>query len=249
MLQAHEMLFVLLAFVSELLGTLSGVSSSTIFVPLARSLESATLVLFFSTVLHIFGNSYRIVVFRREIHWRLVLSFGVPSLVFTFVGAELTDKVNQSLAQIVLGLFLCSYSIWLLRFAARPAKATRLWLQIVWGALSGLLTGLVGTGGALRSLGLSSLDLGKTAFLATSASIDVLSDVLRAIVYNSKGYFTVDHLFYVPLVALAALLGNVVARKLLVHLSAATFRKIVLILVMASGLLMLFQGATGLGST
>ncbi len=91
----HELYFVLLAFVSELVGTLSGVSSSTLFVPMAKLLESVPVVLALTASLHVLGNSTRTVLYWKNIDWRIAIKFGVPSLIMTGIGAQYSDLFSE----------------------------------------------------------------------------------------------------------------------------------------------------------
>ena len=84
----HEIYFIVLAFFSELIGTLSGVSSSTLFVPLGNLFESFQITLALTATLHVLGNSVRTVMYWKNINWPLTLKFGLPSVLFTGIGAR-----------------------------------------------------------------------------------------------------------------------------------------------------------------
>ncbi len=56
-------------FFSELIGTLSGVSSSTLFIPLGNLFESFQITLALTAMLHVLGNSVRTVMYLKN-SWR-----------------------------------------------------------------------------------------------------------------------------------------------------------------------------------
>jgi len=232
----HEVWLVLLAFFSELLGTLGGVSSSTLFVPLAKILESVPVTLALTATLHVLGNSVRTVLYWKSINWPLVLKFGGVSILFTGIGALFSDSFSDRIFSILLGLFLMSLSIYFLFFKSVKIYEAK-WVPYFGGALSGLLTGMLGSGGAVRSLALAVFQLNPLTFVATSTLIDFGGDILRLGIYLNKGYLNSEHYFYVPLLMVVALLANWIAKAGLKRISKEKFNKMVLIFVFIMGLI------------
>lgn len=107
------------------------------------------------------------------------------------------------------------------------------------GAASGLLTGLIGSGGAVRSAALLTFGLGPTAFLATSTLIDFSGDIIRLIIYLNKGYLSSEHYFYIPILLISTLCANLVARSYLKNVSHEKFRKLALFFILLMGILTL----------
>ena len=109
------------------------------------------------------------------------------------------------------------------------------------GALSGGMAGLVGTGGAVRGMTLAAFDLRKEAFVATSAAIDLAIDLSRAGVYARNGYIHGHDLAWVPLLAVVAIAGTWLGKRILQRMPQALFRRIALLMVLGIGLLTLYQ--------
>jgi len=234
MLELHEFLFLALAFFSEIIGTASGVSSSSIFVPLAKLLETVQTTLVLTAVLHVAGNTVRAFIFGRDTNWILVFKFGVPSLFFTALGAQYSDYFSSQIFSFVLGIFLVAMASFLLIKKVDFAFKGK-WLPYAGGALSGLLTGLLGSGGAIRSLAMAGFQLNPVAFVATSTVIDFSGDVLRLMIYLKKGYLTDDHQFYIPLLIVIAILANIALEKWIRNLHSDQFKKIILAFVFCLG--------------
>ncbi len=241
MQQYHEFCFIALAFFSEVIGTLSGVSSSTIFVPLAQLLEPVQVTLALTASLHVLGNSVRAVLYRKNINWPLTLKFGIISILFTGLGAQYSNFFSQSIYSMALGFFLISISSYFLFFKNQHVFKGK-WLPYIGGAISGLLTGLLGSGGAVRSLALSTFNLNPLTFTATSTLIDFGGDILRLVIYLKKGYLNPEHYFYIPFLALVALLANWLAKLWIKRVKQESFQKIVLIGVFCMGLVSLITG-------
>lgn len=232
----HEVYFTTLAFFSELIGTLSGVSSSTLFVPLGVLFESIQLTLFLTACLHVIGNSTRIFLYRKDINWSLTFKFGLPSIILAGIGAQYSDVLPKEYFSIVLGVFLVIVSILFWKID-RGQFFTSKWNALVAGGFSGLLTGALGSGGAVRSLALSTFRLSPYAFTATSTVIDLGGDILRLKIYYSKGYYEEGHFFYIPVLMVLAFVANWLAKKWLAKINEEKFRKIVLSFVCITGII------------
>ncbi len=234
MQEHHELYFIILAFFSELIGTLSGVSSSTLFVPLGNLFESIQITLALTATLHVLGNSVRTVMYWKNINWQLTLKLGIPSVLFTGLGAQYSDLFSEKSYPIALGIFLISISSYFLFFKDKHIFEGK-WLPYVGGGLSGLLTGMIGSGGAVRSLALTTFSLTPLAFTATSTLIDFGGDIFRFVVYFKKGYLDQQHYFYFPFLILIAFAANWLARFWLKRMKKGQFQKLVLYFVFFMG--------------
>ncbi|MBC7753468.1 MAG: sulfite exporter TauE/SafE family protein [Moraxellaceae bacterium] len=234
MTEHHETYFLILAFFSELIGTLSGVSSSTLFIPLGKLFESIQVTLALTALLHVMGNSVRTIMYWKNINWPLTLKFGIPSIIMSGLGAHYSDLFSAQVFSIALGLFLIGISSYFHFFKTKFIFAGT-WLPYLGGGLSGLLTGLIGSGGAVRSLALTAFDLNPLTFTATSTLIDFGGDIFRFFIYLQKGYLTSAHYFYFPFLLMIALGANWLARIWIKRIPKERFEKIVLIFVFIMG--------------
>lgn len=236
----HDIALVLIAFFSELLGTLSGFGSSTFFVPLALWVESFQFVLALTAILHCFGNSWRMLIFRKHFDLKSFALLALPAIVFTGIGAFLTTRLPIAQMQMILGAILIALSLFFI-FGKQFSKQLPKWVAIVLSIASGFFTGLVGTGGALRGMALSALQIPKHAFVMTSASVDMGGDLLRAGIYLGNGYMDWSQWFYIPLLGVAAFVGAKIGQRIIDKLSQEQFEKIVAVFVLISGCLMLVK--------
>ena len=99
------------AFLAEVVGSVAGFGSSTIFLPLALLFVDFKTALVLVAVFHFFGNIGRMGFFRQGLDRKILVRFGVPSVFFTLVGAQLVSIVSQDLLKSVLGIFLIGYSL------------------------------------------------------------------------------------------------------------------------------------------
>lgn len=227
-------LFFLIAFLSELVGTVAGFGSSVFFVPLAGLFLGFHEVLALTSILHVFSNAAKLIFFGRHVRWRLLFLLGVPSICFVIIGALLSSRLEFKYTELILGLFLISFSL-LLFFRPALKLSQNAFNAIAAGGIAGFLAGLIGTGGAIRGLSLAAFDLEKGVFVATSAAIDTGVDLSRMIIYLRSGYMTANLYWYVPGLFLTAFAGSYAGKIALNKIDQNSFRKIVLLLILVIG--------------
>lgn len=240
-MELHQLiLFLFLALVAEILGTIGGFGSSVFFVPIAAFFFDFHSVLGITAMFHITSNASKIYLFRKGIDKHVVFYFGIPAVLLVISGALLSKYINEKTLELSLSIFLILLSIALIAARNKKFNASKTWL-VGGGSLSGFVAGLVGTGGAIRGLALSALSLGKDSFIATSAIIDMGIDASRTIVYGLNGYIHLHDLYLIPFLLVIGYGGSWLGKYLLQFISENQFKLIVLLLICAIGLATLFK--------
>jgi uncharacterized protein len=72
--EAAEILFIIIGFFSEIVGTMAGFGSSTIYLPLASYLLDFKAALVLVAIFHFFGNISRIAFFRHGLEKKYFVS-------------------------------------------------------------------------------------------------------------------------------------------------------------------------------
>ena len=165
---------------------------------------------------------------NRSVNWKIVLVFGLPSLLAAVIGSvfltmlsnktlilfDLTETLLTrpvSLLTFIIGFFMMSFSILELTLKGKTS-ALPLWLG---GALSGFMGGLSGHQGALRSVFLMNRVGEVSAFVSTAAFIGLMTDVSRNSIYLvSLNWGTVD-IPQLVLTVIAAAAGVLIGTRLL----------------------------------
>ena len=228
-------IFLLLAFLAEIIGTVGGFGSSVFFVPIGNFYFDFYSVLGLTAIFHLSSNLSKIFLFKKGLNKQLILNIGLPSVIFVIVGGILSKYLNSFFLEIVLGLFLIGFSLLFLikselEFAPNRKNA------VVGGAFSGFSAGLLGTGGAIRGLTMAAFNLEKSVFVATSAFIDFLIDFSRTFVYYNNGYIHTHDLKYVPFLLIIGLIGTYLGKKILNFIPQSKFRKLSLGFILTIGL-------------
>nr|WP_157491830.1 sulfite exporter TauE/SafE family protein [Maribacter thermophilus] len=233
-------IFLILALLAEIIGTIGGFGSSVFFVPIGNFYFDFHYVLGLTALFHLASNMSKILLFKKGLDKKLLVNIGVPSVIFVIVGGLLTKLVDGTYLEIVLALFLVGLSLLFLikkDLIIAPNKKN----AITGGALSGFSAGLLGTGGAIRGLTMAAFNLEKSVFIATSAFIDFFIDFTRTFVYFNNGYITTEHLIYIPFLLGIGILGTYLGKRILHYIPQDKFKKISLVLILLIGLVTLIN--------
>jgi hypothetical protein len=235
-MQAADLsLFILLALLAEILGTVGGFGSSLFFIPIAGYFLDFHSVLGVTALFHVSSNLTKIAFFRKGINVKLILNIGVPAILFVIVGAFVSKFVETKVLELLLSFFLIGLSFTFLLFTKLHVKPT-LANSIGGGIFSGFIAGLLGTGGAIRGITLAAYNLPIEVFISTSAIIDLGIDLSRSFVYMLNGYVHYHDLYLIPILLLVSVAGTYFGKKILKHVSEKQFKSIVLILVLITGI-------------
>ncbi len=228
-------LFLLLALLAEIVGTIGGFGSSVFFVPIGNFYFDFQSVLGLTALFHLSSNLSKIVLFKNGLDKKLILTIGIPSVVFVVIGGLLSKIFNTVVLEYVLGFFLVCFSLlFIIRKTLSFSPSSK--NAVLGGTLSGFSAGLLGTGGAIRGLTMASFNLEKSVFVATSAFIDFMIDISRSVVYYRNGYIHYHDLKYVPFLLVIGLLGTYLGKKLLAYIPQKNFRTISLGLILLIGM-------------
>jgi uncharacterized membrane protein YfcA len=244
-LDPASLLFLLIALISEVIGAVAGFGSSTIFLPLALFFVDFKTALILVAISHLIGNIGRINFFRRGLDKKIIITFGIPSVVLSFLGASLVGAIAQSILQLILGMFLIALSVLFLlkpslKFAANTSTT------ITGGSISGFITGIVGTGGALRATFLTGFNLEKTKYIATAAVIALATDSTRIPSYIYQGFLLPQYYYYIPVFFATAIGGSFIGRKIVGRINQTTFKKIVLVSIILVSIKFIIDGSSGI---
>ena len=232
--------FLFLAFISEILGTISGFGSSILFVPIASIFFDFKTVLGITAVFHVFSNISKIALFRRGINREIALKLGIPAVVFVILGAYLTTFFPTQRIELAMNFILIFLAFYLIFNFNKPLQQTDRNLYLG-GMASGFIAGVAGTGGAIRGITLAAFQLPKEIFIATSALIDLGVDTSRAFVYTFNGYLKKEYLFLIPFLIGISILGSYIGKIILKRTSETYFRYIVLGVIILTAIYQIIQ--------
>lgn len=236
-----SLLFFLAAFLSIVVGTVAGFGTSTIFLPIALFFVDFKTALVLVAVSHLSGNIGATTFFRHGLDKKLILLFGVPSILLTVLGAYLVVDVPQNILIVILGICLLFYSVTFLLKPDVKVAANRA-NTIFGGGLSGLLQGLAGIGGPIRSAFLISYDLDKYRYIATLAALAVLIDLTRLPIYLTNNLLEPQYYYYIPVLVVLGILGSYAGKRIVNIIPQAQFKRMVMVAIGLASIVLILGG-------
>jgi len=226
------LIIVIAAFLTAILTFFSGFGLGTILTPVFMIFFPVDLAIALTGVVHFFNNIFKIILVGKNADKAVLLRFGIPAVIASFVGAWILLHIPDSQP-------LYSYSLFGKTFEVYPVKLIISVLLIIFasmdlipyfnklqfgkeklpwgGALSGFFGGLSGNQGALRSAFLIKAGLTKESFIGTAVVVSTFVDFTRLSVYATRFVKSglTDNIILVILATLAAIAGAYIGNKLL----------------------------------
>ncbi len=238
----EEILYIaLLTMLASMIGTLAGFGISTIMVPILLLVLPLPQTLLLVGIIHWFNDIWKMLLFRKGIRWRLLLAFGLPGIITSFIGSSLSLKIPWEIISRALGVFLIAYVLFIT--VNKTFKLSqRLSVAISGGALTGFFAGIFGIGGEINAVALSAFNLEKAVYIATAGAISFMIDSTRIATYIEGGVrlepaILSGFLIFIP----ASLFGATAGKKGIEKIPQEKFRNVVAIFIFLFGLkLMLF---------
>lgn len=249
-----------IALVASGLTLVSGFGLGTLLLPAFALFFPVDVAIALTAIVHLANNLFKLGLVGLRADRALVIRFGLPALLFAFLGAFLLQWLADvaPIAEYHLGARRCQIklvslvvAVLMILFAAMEAlpafkrvSIPSRWLP-VGGALSGFVGGVSGHQGALRSAFLLRFKetLTPESFIATNVVIAVLVDVSRLTIYGATFSWgrVSDHSGLVMAATLSAFLGAWLGARLLKKITMRAVQ------VTVSVLLLLLAIALGAG--
>ncbi len=191
---------------------------------------------------HVIATAQRFWILRRFVDRRVLLGFGIASAVGGLAGALAHVWVSSRALAVVFGVVVAlagvsEFTGWMrrVRWGRRSAWAA--------GAASGVLGGMVGNQGGIRTAALLGFDVPKESFVATSTAIGLFVDGARLPVYLATEWREILGVWPLVVTAVAAVVvGTALGARVLGRLPQQLFRKIIAVLLVLLGIYMAVAG-------
>ena len=238
----HPLFFVTtLTFLGSFIGTVTGFGMATVMMPVVLLYMPIPQAFLFVSSVHWWGNLWKVILFRGSISLSLCLHFSLPAILFSILGAYLTVYIPTMIFLKLFGAVLVAYLFFVVLYPSFKIPQTNL-MAVLGGCCSGLMAGLVGIHGAVRSFFLSAFDLPKAVYITTGAVIALLVDTSRIATYLILGIRFMPILVWGVLLSIPlSLLGTFVGKKVVHKIPQNYFRFVVAIGLGILGIRLLFS--------
>jgi uncharacterized membrane protein YfcA len=234
-------LFVFATFAGALAAGLSGFAfglvAASIWLYILTPVQTATLIIGFGLIV----QGYAVWKLRTRLDWTRLWPFVLGAALGVPVGVGILTWANPAHMRIGVGAFLVLYSLYaLFRPAIAPVKGGGAAADAGAGFLNGVLGGITGLAGILVTIWCGLRDWPKDAQRTVFQPVAVATFLMSALWIGARGAITPDtiKLFLIGLPALLA--GTWLGFRLFGRLDEAAFRKVVLVLLSASGVMLIF---------
>jgi uncharacterized protein len=224
------------ALVAGLSGFAFGLVAASIWLYILTPLQTATLIIAFGLIVQ--GAS--VWKLRRALDWRRLWPFLMGAAIGVPVGVTILTWADPAHARAGVGVLLLLYSLYaFFRPALNPIHAGGGGADAGVGFLNGMLGGMTGLAGILVTIWCGLRGWPKDAQRTVFQPVAAATFLMGALWIGAKGAITTDtiKLFLIGLPALFA--GTWLGLKLFGRLNESAFRKIVLGLLFASGMVLL----------
>jgi uncharacterized membrane protein YfcA len=231
-LAVAETVYVLLGFGAGLIA----VGALALIMPELRDAVVVLLLVNLPAELYVVHSSW------RHIQWRGVLALFVAVAVGIPIGAWLLRAGEPRFLLLILGGLLVTVgAVFLLQRTPRRLRLGR-WSELPIGLISGLLTGLFGTGGPPLILYYQLRGVDKTVFRGNLMAIFLLMTAVRVPSYAALDLITAPRLWSAAAVMPAVLVGAFIGQRIHLSLAEDRFRRLVSVALLMIGCLLLIQG-------
>jgi uncharacterized membrane protein YfcA len=233
------------AVIAGAVSAVTGFGIGSLLTPaLALSVETRVAVAAVA-IPHVVGTAVRFWLLQGGVDRRVLWSFGLTSAAGGLAGAALYSVATSRWLNVVFGLLLLFAAVSETTGLARRMRF-RGWVAWVAGAVSGLLGGLVGNQGGIRSAALIGFDLSKEKFVGTATAIALFVDGARLPVYVAYQHQDMLALWQPILLATAAVVaGTVLGSRVLRRVPDVWFRRLLAVILALLGAAMLARGLRG----
>ena len=228
-LAVAEAVYVLFGFGAGLIS----VGSLALLLPELRDAVVLLLLVNLPAELWVVGSSW------AKISWRGVAALFVGVAIGIPIGTWLLRESDPRFLLSSLGVLLVVVGVIFLVSARPRPREHHPWVAPPVGLLSGVLTGLFGTGGPPLILYYQLSGVGKAAFRGNLMAIFLLMTTVRVPAYAAFGLITAPRLWSALAVMPAVLVGALIGNRIHVELEETTFRRLVSIALAIIGLLLL----------
>ncbi|MBL4798073.1 MAG: sulfite exporter TauE/SafE family protein [Oleispira sp.] len=149
-------------------------------VPVAAALMLPLLIVMDAKSMHYYWRSVR---------WQELKVIAPAGLIGIIAGGFLLGELPSSLLQLLLGLFCIVFSLWQ---KLTPLLGRLPYAGFIWGAVSGLTSTLLHSGGPPINIYLATRQLPKRNWLATAAVFFAMMNIIKIIPYALTGQWQFD---------------------------------------------------------
>lgn len=191
-----------------------------------------------STLTMLVANAMVVWRYRKYLKWhRLVTPFLIYICMALF-SLYLSEFLSVGYLKLLLGLLLVILSLYysVMNIKSITIKAIPIYVMIIFSLISGFFNGMFGIGGPLMALYFLTISDSKENYLASIQTFFLVDTLLMTSVRFASGILTLDNIKFVLIGIIGAILGTILANRLVSHLNIKVMTMFIYIFIGLSGL-------------
>jgi uncharacterized membrane protein YfcA len=247
----------IVALIGSGLTLFSGFGLGTILLPVFGVFFPIEIAVALTGIVHFLNNIFKFFLIGKSADKKVLLKFGIPSVMASFAGAVLLDRLSHLRPllkyhllgneievlplKFIIAMLLLFFALYEFIPKLRALQFDEKYLALG-GLLSGFFGGLSGNQGVLRSAFLIRAKLSKESYIATGVVLACFIDITRLSVYfnrfsNVKNKIDLSLLI---IASLAAFIGAFIGNKLMKKVTLHSIQVLVSILIIIFSILLAF---------
>jgi uncharacterized protein len=236
-----DLILIVAGLLAGAVAAVTGFGIGSLLTPVLALQVDTRLAVAAVSIPHLIGTSLRFALMHGGVDRRVLWSFGITSAAGGLVGALLNGAASSRWLTILFGVLLLFAAVSEITGLARRMRF-RGWVAWVAGALSGMLGGLVGNQGGIRSAALIGFDLRKEMFVGTATAIALFVDGARVPIYLYTQHQEMrDVLLWIILAIVAVIAGTLLGTRALGRIPDVWFRRVLALMLATLGVAMLVR--------
>ncbi len=237
----NPLILLLAGIVAFIISTISGGGGALVLVPFLTFLigtPQTPPVLNLGTFI---GRPARLIIFWKHINWQVFRFYVPPALLGALLAGWFFTRINAGWLQILVGIFLIS-TVFQYRFGKKERSfPVKLWYFIPLGFIVSILGTVIGALGPVLNPFYLNLGLDKEELIATKTANSFFLGIAQIGSYTFFGLLYTELWIYGIALGLGAVLGNIIGKKFLSSMKSSSFRKLLIILMVVSGILLIYN--------
>jgi len=234
--------YAIILAVGLLAGTLGGIvgfGSSIMLMPVLVIVFGPLQAVPIMAIAAIMANLSRIVVWWREVDWRICAAYAATAVPCAAIGAATLLVLPARAVEVALGAFFIAMIGVRRWMAAHDLKLGRVQLALV-GVPVGYVTGVVASTGPITAPIFLATGLVKGAFISTEAAASLAVYFAKAVVFRGFGALPLEIVAKGLIVGSTLTAGAFIAKRFVLKMEPGSFRLLMDGLMLLSGLTLLW---------
>ncbi|MCH2232098.1 MAG: sulfite exporter TauE/SafE family protein [Crocinitomicaceae bacterium] len=243
----------------------SGFGLGTLMLPVFSIFFDLPIAVGATATVHLANNVFKFALVSKHIHFATLIRFGLPALIFAFIGSMLLTVFDHSAPLYTFEINGHSFNLTIVKITIGSLMMFFAWFDLdprfdnlsvkkrhipLGGVLSGFFGGLSGHQGAFRAAFLAKAGLTKEQFIGTSNAVSLIVDLARLSIYlfgfaaitgqENKFVAAISGAKEILIVAVIfAFIGTYFGKKLVQKTTITKIQRIVGALLLIMGLLLI----------